>query len=566
MSITPQEKSARMPDYLIPSLRLVWPEPGGMEAVIPRLQRMECGVQAAAWDAVPPGASLGPRYRARPFDYQAELAHTVAESPCAVETLDAEVARFFRGAIRPGSDHALFNMVPQPDPDVTAAAMMSLVHNTNCLMDAFGGEGLLVEQQVARVIGCWVQWPQAMGISCSGGKMTLFYAIRNAIGQRWPEMRRQGVDRDVQVLCSMGAHYCVEHVASLAGIGADNCIRVAADASGGMCPLALRAALQHAHESGKRVAAIICCGGTTVGFACDDTCAVLAAVDSHLAANPGAVRPLLHLDSVIGWLYFTCMAPVPFEPSGPASLARAGARNRVARVVERLAGIASFDSLGVDFHKNGLAPYASSFFVARDTAFMDALGQGDHAYGAADFRFGQFRAYRYTVENSRAGNGILAAWISLKKFGRHGLADYLWTLQAARDELEKAMLRQGSFRQLNAASCGWELVFAIDFPDDLMARGNSPGTVAMAFMQACWDRTQRGEDFPLFSIVPGFLAPGQQAVHHNAFLIYPMRPLGVENWMRILDRIAAQRDAFVREVRAGQLCCQAGGGNEKPIR
>lgn len=541
-------------------------EAGGMASVLPRLQRMERALLSSACASIGPGQVLGPRFAAEDFDYRSELERTSIEDPCGASDLDHQVSRFFRGAIRPESDHALFNMVPQPDPDVTAAAALAIVHNSNCLMDAFGGEALLVEQQVARAIGRWVHWNQAMGISCTGGKLTLFYAIRNAIGRLWPDMRRTGVANDVQVLCSQGAHYCVEHVASLAGVGSDNCIRVAADGSGGMCPQALATALRNAHEAGKRVAAIICCGGTTIGFSCDDTRQVLDVVDVYMAeCNPGQ-RPLLHLDSVIGWLYFTCLGKDPVLDAAVAGNAHDDARERVARVLGKLAGLHRFDSFGVDFHKNGLAPYASSFFIARDAGFMDALGQGDYQYSNGDFSFGQFRAYRYTVENSRPGNGILSAWVSLNKYGRSGLASYLWSLQQARDEVQQAMQLHGRFRPLNLSSCGWEIVFAVDFPEELVTAAGSLARLSMAFMQSCWKKTQAGEDLPLFSIVPAFRDPACSKVHDNAFLLYPMRPLGVHAWIRVLERISAQLDIFILESYAQDHSLKGACHVEQPIR
>lgn len=532
--------------------------------VLPSLLRMDLALQAQARAQRGGSDAVGPCFPATVFDYHAELAATRIDAPAQGEALDSEVARFFRGAVRPHASNMLFNMQPQPDPDVAAAAALALMHNSNCLMDAFGGEALLVEQKVARALGRWIGWDDALGISCSGGKLTLFYALSNAIGRLWPQMRVHGVGADVQVLCSEGAHYCMEHVASLVGIGSGNCVRVRAGATGGMCPEALAAALRSAHAAGRKVAAIVCCAGTTIGFACDDTADIVATVDAFVAECRPAQRPLLHLDSVIGWLYFTCLDEAS-AAAVPPEQAPAGARARVAQVLARLSAVRGFDSFSADFHKNGLAPYASSFFVARDGGFMDALGSGHYHYSPDDFRAGQFRAYRYTVENSRAGNGTLAAWASLNKYGRSGLADYLMSLQQARDELEQAVAAHGQFRVVNRSSGGWEVVFTIEFPPALCQGAASLAGVSMAFATWCWARVRAGEDLPLFSIVPGFRDTPQSPVCDNAFLLYPMRPLGAAAWQQVLRQIADMRDQFIRGF-PGQSCAAEAARAEKPVR
>ncbi len=58
--------------------------------------------------------NLGPKYPARPFSYFDVLAHEENEVPLDDAKLLNEVARYFRGAIRPQSKHALFNMLPAP--------------------------------------------------------------------------------------------------------------------------------------------------------------------------------------------------------------------------------------------------------------------------------------------------------------------------------------------------------------------------------------------------------------------------------------------------------------------
>ncbi|MGQ6551093.1 MULTISPECIES: pyridoxal-dependent decarboxylase [unclassified Serratia (in: enterobacteria)] len=507
--------------------------------------------------------NLGPKYPARPFSYFDVLAHEENEVPLDDAKLLNEVARYFRGAIRPQSKHALFNMLPAPSVEATAAAWLATAYNTNSLMDAFCGEALLIEQQIARRIGRWAGWTQAMGIACNGGKFTIMYAIKSALSRIAPESLLSGLPHDLIILCSEGAHYCVEHAASLLGLGSNNCLRIPSNANGRMCGHALQHLLHEQHANGRRVAAIVCSGGTTINFNCEDTREVHEIVEAFARKHNLQERPYLHLDSVIGWLYLSLL------DANHELLCKLvpdiRTRARITEVLQRMHSLSNFDSLGVDFHKNGLCPYASSFFVARDHRFMDELGDGNYHYSNKDFHYGQFRAYRYTFENSRPNQGILAAWVNLNQLGRHGYATYLASLHEARNSLADALERHGLFRVLNHSSLGWEVVFEAPFDSELIALASSYQDLAMLFMQECWDRVNAGYDLPHFSIVPGYPVNNDPKTIICGFLLYPMQQHSDQVWDETVALIAAQFHDFQTRLRA-QPRNVARTSFEKPIR
>jgi glutamate/tyrosine decarboxylase-like PLP-dependent enzyme len=502
-----------------------------------------------------------PRFPAVEFDYLAELDTTVPAPAASDAEVLNEIAGFFRGAQRPESPYCLFNLNVLPTVDATAAACLSVMHNVNGLMDAFAGESLLVEQKVARTIGQWAGWPSAMGISCNGGKLTMQYALRSAISRAQPTCAKEGIKGHIVVICSTGAHYSVEHVAASIGIGASNCIRVPVQSNGSMSPTALREALEDAHADGATVAAVVCCGGTVIDFCCDDTLEVRDVVDQFVKEHSLTNRPYLHFDGVIGWLY---LAHRHVRPQALARLAvEDRTRKKLAEVVRRCSALEDFDSLGVDFHKTGLCPYSSSFFIARDRRFMDELGTGDYQYGSSDFQFGRFRAYRYTVENSRPMHGVLAAWVNLLRLGRQGFGDYLLSLHRARDQLLAALKRQGDFAVLNPDTLGWDVV--IDIPFDLPTSALAYGDVAVAFMEHCWRRVREGHQLPLFSIVPEFHLSHDPSRSRFAFLIYPMRELPSATWDAVVAAIARERRRFEASEQLDNLLAQHPHW-EKPIR
>lgn len=194
--------------------------------------------------------TTAPRSPTRAFNYLDELAQ-LNDDMLQEDQLLNEVARFFNGAIDPSSKYSLFNIIPQPDVDAAAAFSLVSSYNLNCLMDAFGGESLLVEQQVVRTVGKWVGWQDAMGIACNGGKLTILYAIRAALSRLAPGSLRDGLPSNIVILCSEGGHYCVEHIASQLGLGSKNCWRVASSSTGKMCPESFSALLNSAHNQGN---------------------------------------------------------------------------------------------------------------------------------------------------------------------------------------------------------------------------------------------------------------------------------------------------------------------------
>lgn len=482
------------------------------------------------------------------FDYLDEL-ESLPENPGPLPTdqLLVEVGHAFRGVQRPESKHCVFNLNVLPAVEASAAACLATVHNVNGLMDAFGGEMLLVEQKIARTLGRWAGWPQAMGISTTGGKATMEYAFRTALSRAAPRSQREGLTGRHVVLCNENAHYSVEHVAALVGIGSANCVRVPSRTDGTMSRGAILDALHRSVDAGSTVVAVAAAGGTTIDFTCDDLHTVADAVDEFVDVRRPDVRPYLHCDAVIGWAYLA--TSVPDVSTRPAD----AFRQRATTIRRRLKGLARFDSFGADFHKTGLCPYASSFFVAQDHRFMDDLGTGDYHYDIGDFTFGQLRTYRYTSENTRSAAGTLSAWVSLLSLGKQGLMDYMESLHAHRAAGERAIEEHGRFRLLNQHSLGWEIVF------DEPGLRRDAGVTLIDFAEHCWDRVLSGGRLPLISVVPEYVHAGRA---RPALLIYPMKPLTVTEWDRTIHLVSDELDRFLAAGPADRQSVTW----EKPIR
>lgn len=506
---------------------------------------------------------LNPKFKVNTFSYN-EILDEVAipEKGASSEEVFENLAELFEGSIRTQSPYSLFNMVPSPLIDTVAASTITQLYNTNSLMDSFGGKVLLFEQKIARMLGKLAGWNDAHGVACNGGKLTLLYAVKSAISKIDPDSRNKGIDKNLVVLTNESSHYCVEHVCSILGLGSDNCIRIKSEDGWKMNIKNLLETIEEQHKKGKKVAAIICAGGTTINFACDDTVSVYKNVKELFENSNQDYFPYFHLDSVIGWLWMNFIGVSESELN--EKIPNEKIRNKIMEVVKRIEGVSNFDSFGVDMHKNGLCPYSTSMFISKTDDNFDYLNDGKYSYGEDDYEFGNFRAYRYTFENSRPATGIVNSWIAMNRLGRTGFQDYLIKLKDISEEL-KAKLEESEKISILNKSLGWEIVFDIDFNRIEKKYNGSYESIAKAFMQYCWDEVNTGKVVPLISIVPEYkIYPGD--INHTAFLIFPMSMyLDSEIISDIVIKLNETIDEFETKVLSGEISIGQ-VDFEKPIR
>lgn len=506
---------------------------------------------------------LNPKFEVDKFSYNDILKDIVIpEKGESSEKVFEDLAELFEGSIRTQSPYSLFNMVPSPLIDTVAASTITQLYNTNSLMDSFGGKVLLFEQKIARMIGKLAGWDNSYGISCNGGKLTLLYAVKSAISKINPNSRNEGIDPNLVVLTNESSHYCVEHVCSILGMGSNNCIRIESEDGWKMDRQSLLDTIEEQHKKGKKIAAIICAGGTTINFACDDTVGVYDSVKDLFEKNNKDYFPYFHLDSVIGWLWLNFMGLSEDEWNEKVSDEKI--KSKIKQVVKRIEGVSKFDSFGVDMHKNGLCPYSTSMFVSKTDDNFDYLNDGKYSYGESDYEFGNFRAYRYTFENSRPATGIVTSWVAMNRLGREGFQNYLVKLHSMSEELKNKLEENERISIINN-SLGWEIVFTIDFNKIETLFNESYENISKVFMQYCWDQVNAGEVIPLISIVPEYkVYPGDK--NHTAFLIFPMSMyLDNEIINEIVDKLDATITRFEEKVLSKQI--KVGQVNfEKPIR
>jgi glutamate/tyrosine decarboxylase-like PLP-dependent enzyme len=380
-----------------------------------------------AREAVPPSASASDPY-VQPFPPTDDWTAAFEEVPdCGWDA--GEVVRIatmaLAGVMRPGSPRFFHNITPPVAVPAVALAALVSFYNPNALWDQVSGGVLAMERQLgrqlARLAGCD---PEAEGVSTFGGKAGLIYAIRLGLNRCLPTVSTGGLaaaERSPVVLTTAQNHYTIRGVCSLVGLGTDAVVEVATDGAGRMLTEAFLNEVVGAHQAGRRIAAVVLCGGNTLDGVVDPAGEICRALVSERLVDLLGYRPWIHVDLPVGWpwLFFRGYD----ADTNPAGLPRDGLDTAVG-FVRSLDGVELSDSFTVDFHKLGFCAYPNSMFVTRSWSELRS-GFRPHDPGDRVGVFGENPMQHHTIEHSRSSSPIIAAWTVLQILGADGFRSYL---------------------------------------------------------------------------------------------------------------------------------------------
>jgi L-2,4-diaminobutyrate decarboxylase len=238
-------------------------------------------------------------------------------------------------------------------PLLAALAAEVVISALNQSMDSFDQAPIatVIEQKLIRWLCAEAGLPAtADGTFTTGGSqsnyMGLLLARDRFLREHWNwSAQKSGLPPDarrLRIFCSEVAHFTVEKAASQLGLGTDAVVRVAVDERFRMDLAALRNALNDTHAQGLLPMAIVATAGTT-DFGSVDPLTELA----PLAQADGA---WLHVDAAYG-----------------------GALLFSARYRDKVRGIDSADSVGIDFHKLFWQPIPCGAFLLRDARHFDSI-------------------------------------------------------------------------------------------------------------------------------------------------------------------------------------------------
>jgi len=156
----------------------------------------------------------------------------------------------------------------------------------------------------------------------------------------------------------------------MVGLGSNNLITIPTTIHNAIDLKMLRAQAVQALQAGRKIVGMIAPLGTTDAFGLDDLQGMVTLRNELVREFPLPYRPLIHADAVIGWAWsvFTDYSfeanPLGFRPRTVRALAGA---------CKKIRHLSLADSIGIDFHKPGFAPYISSLILVQNKDNLDLL-------------------------------------------------------------------------------------------------------------------------------------------------------------------------------------------------
>lgn len=351
-------------------------------------------------------------------DYATAGQARLATTSRPLEDVIPELVRCFDGQLIFGHPRSQVNVVATPSTASIIGVVLPSMYNPNLCSDETNLGCSEAEVRVAAMTAELVGYDpaQASGLFTFGGTGTLLYGIKIGLEKAVSEVFERGLSTPTVVICSRQSHYACATAAGWLGLGQQNVVRVKSHPDSSLDLAELETAIRAAHASGQRIAAIVATMGTTDAFGFDDLAGVAALRDRLVVELGLDYRPHIHADAVIGWAW-AVFNDYPFA-ANPL-----GFRGRTLRALAatqhcvRHLGLA--DSLGIDFHKTGFAPYVSSLFLLRDRSdFSQIVRQRETTPYL--FHAGEYHPGLFSLETSRSATGVLAALANLLLLGREG--------------------------------------------------------------------------------------------------------------------------------------------------
>ncbi len=351
--------------------------------------------------------------------FDAARGASLDEQQSTVEEVAAQLVRYFEGMPIFGHPRTQQNVVTQPSIPSLIGVLLAALYNPNLAWDEFSRQVAVAEVEASAITAQLVGYDpqQAAGVFTFGGTGTTLYGAKIGLEKACPNAMAGGVDQPAVLLASDASHYCRYNVAGWLGLGTRNLKVVPTTPQNEIDLGELAAQSRSLLAEGKRIAAFIATMGATDTFGLDDLAAIVDLRDRLVDEFRLPYRPHVHADAVIGWAWAVFndynfeLNPLGFRPRTVRALAGA---------CRRLRHLHRADSIGIDFHKTGFAPYVSSLFLLKQRDDLNLISRSPEQMPYL-YHFGDYRPGTFTLETSRAGTGGLAALANLRLFGKEGL-------------------------------------------------------------------------------------------------------------------------------------------------
>ena len=392
-----------------------------------------------------------------PGDFEKARGAVLPDTMSSVEDVTAELVGYLRGMTIFGHPRTQQNVIPPTTIPSLIGVLLASLHNPNISWDEYSRLVALAEVEVvamtSRLIGYNPE--ESSGVFTFGGTGTTLYGVKLGLEKACAETMRKGTPEDVLVFVSDAGHYCASNIVGWLGIGTNNLITILTTVENEIDLAQLEQQVRAALKNGRKIAAIIATLGTTDSFGLDDLESIAALRDALVVEFQLDYKPHIHADAVIGWAwsvfndYDSEKNSLGFRPRTIRALAGA---------CRRIRHLPLADSVGIDFHKTGFAPYISSLVLIKNQAGLELVTRHPEQMPYL-YHFGDYRPGMFTLETSRAGTGPLAALANFRLFGEEGLRVILGHIVEMTQLLREHLEGQAGTTVLNRDNFGTVTLF-----------------------------------------------------------------------------------------------------------
>jgi L-2,4-diaminobutyrate decarboxylase len=373
------------------------------------------------------------------IDYEVGRQAQLREQGCSLEEVTAQLVDYLKGITVFGHPCTQQNVITQPSIPSLIGVLLASLYNPNLSWDEYSRRVALAEVEVSAIVARLIGYDPASspaGVFTFGGTGASLYAAKIGLEKACPGTREKGIHQPAVVLASDAAHYCRYSITNWLGLGTDSLRTIPSDHANEIDLKKLEVEARNALSEGKQIAAFLVTLGSTDAFGLDDLEGVVALRDRLVEEFQLPYSPHVHADAVIAWAW-SVFNDYDVE-ANPMGFRRRTVR-ALAGACRRIRALPLADSVGIDFHKTGFAPYISSLFLVRAGNDLGRISRAPEQMPYL-YHFGDYRPGMFTLETSRSGTGIMAALANLRLLGKEGMQALLGHLvemtQLLREHLE----------------------------------------------------------------------------------------------------------------------------------
>ena len=397
---------------------------------------------------------------------QYEMQHNFPEDMRSVEEITELLTEYCKDMIIWSHPNSQVNVIPPPTIPSITACIASSIFNPNIIWDEYSGNFADAEIHTVALLSDLIGYyqKQSGGIFTFGGTGANLYGCKLGIEKMFGGRAMiDGIRDDIKIVASESSHYSKLNIAAWLGIGTKNVVTIPTKENT-MLLKDLEDYLRCALNKEEKIAVIIATMGTTDAFGIDDLEAIVQLRDKLSAEYKLEHPPFIHADAVIGWPWIV-FKDYDFDKNPLGFHTRT--KHSLKDSIERIKNLCMADSVAIDFHKTGYAPYISSVFMVKDRRDLTLLSRAPEQMPYL-YQFGNYHPGIYTLESSRPGGGCLAALANIRLFGKQGYRVLIGHIVEMAEMLRDKLERYPFIKILNSHNYGPVTLFRI-YPDDVDA-------------------------------------------------------------------------------------------------